>query len=370
MNRRSFIAGASAVTATCALKQASGLQQSLNGKPFLLKDLMSKCGGMIGTQAGRGVLNQTSAVSDYLRKNVSILTPGNDMKWSALRPSLDTFNFTDADWVVAFCQLNKIAVHGHNLCWNSENPGWVNSSVNKSNAEQLLKNHISTVAGRYRGKIDSWDVVNEPIATWYGRPDGLRNGPWLAALGPEYIDIAFHVAAENDPHAIRVLNLNHVEQAEKGVEINRQKTLELLQGMLSRNVPVQAVGLESHLSVASGTADDVVSLSRFIGQIRRMGLEIMITEIDINDSDAPMDFALRDAAVAQRYSDYLNLVLPLASPKRLIFWSLGDRGNWYDNIAALRRPDQSLHRPGLLDSAMNPKLAMTAVANSLRNNCH
>jgi endo-1,4-beta-xylanase len=95
--------------------------------------------------------------------------------------------------------------------------------------------------------------------------------------------------------------------------------------------------------------------------------------MDVLDNSVPADFGLRDAAVAKVYSDYLTLVMASASPKRLIFWSLSDRGNWYDNLAKtspkIRRPDNLLHRPGLLDSDMRPKQALKAVESSLRTSC-
>ena len=122
MDRRSFLAAAAATMATRPLLHAAAANPSSLSAHPLLKDLMAKCGGLIGTQMERHMLDQNSPLSAYIRQNVSILTPGNDMKWSVIRPSEDAFNFDNADWVVAFCQRNGIAVHGHNLCWESENP--------------------------------------------------------------------------------------------------------------------------------------------------------------------------------------------------------------------------------------------------------
>jgi endo-1,4-beta-xylanase len=367
IDRRSLLTGLSAMGGLMAMRTGMGRAQGLGYSSPRLKDLMARCGGLIGTQAGRAVLQQDTPLTKFIQANLSILTPGNDLKWASLRPTPDTYHFEDADWVVNYCEVRGIAVHGHNLCWNTDNPWWVQSTVNSSSGERILRDHIRTIAGRYRGKIDSWDVVNEPVAVWHNRPDGLRQGPWLSAMGPAYIDIAFHAAAEADPKATRVLNLNHVEQTEKDVEKSREKTLELISGMLSRKVPVQAVGIESHLDTSQPL--DPQPLSRFLTAIQRMGLPIMVTEIDVLDSSGPSDFGARDAMVAQYYTDYLNLVLPLISPKRLIFWSLSDYGNWYDHVPNLRRNDQQLHRPGLLDAQMNPKSALTAVTKSLQTYC-
>jgi endo-1,4-beta-xylanase len=369
MNRRSLLAGLSAAGAMAGIRKAAALiLENTGGGAPLLKDLAGRCRSLIGTQAGRAVLQQNTPLTSFIMSNMSILTPGNDMKWAALRPTPTTYHFDDADWLVSHCRSHGIAVHGHNLCWSSDNPWWLQPTLNSSNGEKILRSHIITVAGRYKGKIDSWDVVNEPIAVWHNRPDGLRQGPWLSALGPAYIDIAFHAAADADPKSTRMLNLNHVEQTEKNIEVSREKTLELISGMLSRKVPIQAVGLESHLDTSRPL--DLQALSRFVTEIQRMGLPIMITEMDVLDSTGPADFGVRDAMVAKYYADYLNVMLPLASPKRLIFWSLSDYGNWYDRLPNLRRDDHQLHRPGLLDAQMHPKHAQNAVIQSLQAHCH
>ena len=370
MDRRRFIAGVTAMSALSGIRRASCLPGRVSADDSArLKDVMMRCrGGLIGAQASRFVLEKHSALTAFIHDNLSILTPGNDMKWSFLRPTQDTFHFDDADWFVTYCRANGIAVHGHNLCWNSDNPKWLESSLTQKNAERILREHIEVVAYRYQGKVDSWDVVNEPTAPWSNRSDGLREGPWLASMGPDYIEIAFRATAEADPKAIRVLNVNHVEQLDIGVELARRKVLELLDRLLSWGVPVQAVGLESHLDTSKRI--DAIGLEHFIQQIKHMGLEVMITELDILDNSVSGDFRVRDAAVAKVYSEYLEIIMEVASPKRLIFWSLSDLGNWYDNLAKLspniRRSDNLLHRPGLLDTDMNPKVTLDAVYNSLR----
>jgi endo-1,4-beta-xylanase len=366
MNRRELLRSLAASAMMKTGKMKAMPSHDAPSEPSL-KAIFKQCGGLIGTQAGRSVLQQQRPMTDLIVANSSIITPGNDMKWSALRPTTDSFRFTDTDWDVAFCRSRGIAVHGHNLCWNEDNPAWLRTTVNKTNGEKLLSDHIKTVVGRYRGRIDSWDVVNEPIAVWHNRPGGLRTGPWLDSLGAAYIDIAFHAAAEADPDATRVMNLNHVEQEEKDIQVSREMTLKLLSGMMTRKVPLQAVGLESHLDISRPL--DLQAFSGFVQEIIRMGLPVMITEMDIFDSSGPPDITSRDAVVARYYSEYLDCLLPLASPKRLIFWSLTDYGNWYDNIPNLRRLDQQPHRPGLFDVQLQPKSAFQAVVKSLQIHC-
>ncbi len=365
MNRRFFLSNLAAYATLCSMQPAgTAFRREETSIPPPLKSLAARTDMLVGTQAGRAVLQQGSLLSSLIQNNVSIITPGNDMKWTALRPTEDTFHFADADWVVDFCTARGIAVHGHNLCWNTENPAWLDQVSNKGRAEAILRKHIETVCRRYAGKIESWDVVNEPVATWYNRSDGLREGPWLAMLGPAYIDIAFHAAAEADPKAIRVLNLNHVEQPEKSINVSRKKALELIAGMLSRRVPIDAVALESHLDICRPL--DLPALHQFVLEIKRMGLQVMITELDVLDSDPSSSIANRDTQVANYYAEYLKELLAVASPKRIIFWSLSDYGNWYDNVPVFRRGDGQKHRPGLFDAHMKPKSAFWSVAEVLQ----
>ncbi len=273
--------------------------------------------------------------------------------------------------MVNFCQSNGMLVHGHNLCWNSPtaNPPWFKSVLNKSNASHYLTQHITTVMRHYAGRIDSWDVVNEPVVFWSKRNDGLYPGIWLDLLGPAYIDIAFHAAEAADPKAVRVLNVYNVEQGTPQHETTRRETIELLKQLLARGVPVQAVGMESHLDASLPPGGS--GLSTFIEQIREMGLEILITELDVNDTGVQGDFQTRDEAVAKVYRDYLIAATHASGTKRVIFWTPSDKWDWLNSIHDPRkqRADGTAHRPGLLDDAMLPKPAFFAVQSALREIC-
>jgi endo-1,4-beta-xylanase len=258
-------------------------------------------------------------------------------------------------------------MHGHNLCWNANNPTWLAKTLTKSNASRILTEHIVTVMRRYAGKITSWDVVNEPIATWMDRPHGLYAGPWLNALGSNYIDIAFHAAAEADPRALRVLNIAHVEQGGSGSDAARTATLRLVEGLLKRGVPVQAIGFESHLA-GDYSSDATPSRSSFVRELRHFGLKILLTEVDVDDTRLPPDMEKRDAIVGECYGDYLQSMLAEAQPERVIFFSPSDRRNWYDAMQGppFERNHGDPHRPGLFDDKLLPKTAYTSVATALK----
>jgi len=362
MLRRSLGLGAcltlSNLTAGSSPKPAQG--------PGSLKMLADKAGLKLGVQAQKRDLQNPEFVQ-WVTENFSLLTPGNELKWPRLHPTPDSYTFDEADWMIEFCQSHGLLVHGHNLCWNSPsgNPAWLSSTLTHENAARTLVDYITTVVKRYKGRIESWDVVNEPVVAWSKRPDGLYPGIWLSLLGSNYLDIAFHAAQAADPSALRVLNCYYIEQDTPDAIRTRDFTVVLLQGMLKRNVPVQAVGIESHLSatIPSGGA----SFAKFLRQLSDMGLQVLFTELDVDDSEVIGDIAVRDKVVGQVYFDYLVESVPAARAKRVIFWSPSDRGNWLNSMpqAKFHRSDGQPHRPGLLDDSYKKKPAFDSVQAAL-----
>ena len=329
-----------------------------------LKDLAPR-NVHVGVVADKWQL-QDSLWQPFILQNFNLLTLGK-LKWEFIRPSATTFDFSETDWMVAFCAATHLAMHGHNLCWNASNPTWLTSTITKANAETLLSSHIAKVVSRYAGQIGSWDVVNEPVATWRGRPDGLYPGPWLDTLGPRYLDVAFHATAEADPFALRVLNIAHVEQPGRGSEDARRLTLALVEALLKRGVPLQAVGLESHLAGNYSVATDPSRVS-FLRELKQFGLQILLTELDVDDTKLPADNDLRDELVAACYGRYLEGICPEAEPTRVTFFCPSDRANWYDaaKTPAYQRIDGLPHRPGLLTSDLAPKPSYAAVARAFQ----
>jgi endo-1,4-beta-xylanase len=370
MKRREFLLG-SLRWGSFAAMPATLSDLAVAVTPSSLKVLGSPCGLKIGVQSVRGQL-ESAAFAQEVIANFDMLTPGNELKWARLRPSADSYNFVDADWMVAFAQENGMLLHGHNLCWNAEgtNPPWFGSVLTKENARLYLTQHVTTVMGRYRGRVDSWDVVNEPIVPWSKRDDGLYPGVWLNLLGPEYIDVAFHAAAAADPTALRVLNIYYVEQGVPDHEKGRRDNLLLLQQCVRRGVPIQAVGLESHLNASQPPGGS--SVNRFLEQVRALGLRVLITELDVDDTQVAGSLQIRDGIVAKCYSDYLTEVVPAGQIKQLIFWTASDKGNWLNSMRAARfqRFDGTPHRPALLDDHLMQKPAYIAVGEAIRGLCN
>jgi endo-1,4-beta-xylanase len=367
MNRRSFLNAAAAALGLAGFDSLA-VAGAIDAELPTLKVLATACGIRIGIAGSKhGLTAAPSAFLPFLKANFNLFSPEAEMKWAAIRPAPNEYDFAGADWILDFAKQNGFAVRGHNLCWNTGNPPWVEQVVNKSNAEKILVDHISTIARRYAGKLDSWDVVNEPIALWFNKPGGYYAGPWLNALGPQYIDVAFHATAAADPETLRVINVHHIEQGSD--EEARRACLKMLENLLKRNAPVQALGIESHLDC--NLTIEQSQLDKFITTVRGMGLEILITELDINDSKVGADNQKRDQVVADYYRRYLDIVLPVANLKRLVFWAPFDH-SWMDymcNVPRWQRTDGNCnHRPGLVDASMRIKPSYHAVADALSSN--
>jgi endo-1,4-beta-xylanase len=308
-------------------------------------------GGQIGIAANKASL-QDPLFAQTVVRNFNLLT-ASGMKWDRIHPGADNYDFEEADWNIHFAEQNGMQVHGHNLCWNNPlaYPAWFKSALNHSNAEQILTEHISTVVKHYAGRIASWDVVNEPVVPWSKRADKLYPGIWLDLLGTRYIDIAFRAAAAADPKALLVLNIYRVEQGTDDDGKNRQDTLQLLKQLLARRVPVQAVGIESHLDASEPLARE--SVRKFVRDIRELHLQVLITELDVKENRDAGDSMAWDRGVAQYYGDYLSDVLYAAHPQCVIFWSLKDR---WENGKRVQ---------GLMQNNLSPRMSYAAAVQAL-----
>ena len=284
------------------------------------------------------------------------------MKWGIIHPEQDRFDFSRGDALVSFALGHGQKVRGHNLCWHEQMPSWFGQIATKDNAADLLRHHISEVAGHFAGHIHSWDVVNEAVNVSDGRADGLRNSRWLQLLGPDYIGIAYRAAAKADPKALLTYNDYDIEQDGPKFDAKRKAVLALLGSMREQKIPIQAVGLQSHLR-ASATPSNWEALHQFIKAVEKLDLQVFVTELDVNDSDVKGDVAEHDAAVAKLYRDYLTNVLQHSSVKAVLTWGLTDRDSWLN--APNRRHGEQPLRPLPFDSELKPKQAFYAMVDTI-----
>jgi endo-1,4-beta-xylanase len=330
---------------------------SSEGTP--LRDRAASRGLLYGAATQRSILKGDSSFAAAFAQQCGVLVPENELQWSVIRPTPDTFDFSRPDWLYNFTQQHQMKFRGTSIAWNQALPAWFNSYVNSINAKQLLLTHIATVVGHYSGKMHSWDVVNEVIQPNDKRADGLCLKPWLEMIGPDYIDMAFHASAEADPHAILVWNENHLEFNDAWSQAKRDFLVRLLKDKLKRGVPIHAVGLQSHLS---GTTTDFngAAFTLFLRTIADLGVKIMITEMDVTDADLPADVSLRDQGVAKIYYGYLSTVLNEKAVVAVLTWGLSDHFTFISHYKP--RKDGAPVRPLPLDYDMNPTPAWNAIA--------
>ena len=216
MLKQGLLAGAGAVLAASPAAQAFDLPSpaklrdaddgiETSGRGSLRAHAVAR-GLLIGCAVNMGLLERQPSYGRVIAEQFNMVVGENCMKWAALRPTSTTFDFKQADALVAFAEEHQLKVRGHNLCWHENLPEWFASTVTKENAQKTLTEHISTVVSRYKGRIHSWDVVNEAIWIKDGRPDGMRVSPWFELIGPEYVETAFRAAREADPTAILTYN--------------------------------------------------------------------------------------------------------------------------------------------------------------------
>jgi len=316
-------------------------------------------GLLYGCAVNMNALGADAAYAALIREQCRIVVAENAMKWGALRPSADGFNFDQADALVAFAESNRMKIRGHNLVWHQSNPKWLEATATKENARDLLVTHIETVAGRYAGRMHSWDVVNEAIHVEEGRPDGLRNSLWLRLIGEEYIELAFKTAREADPQALLTYNEYGIEEETRAGEQKRAAVIEMLRRMAARRVPVDAVGVQSHIAAGTTGVAYGAGLMRFIAAARELGLQVFITEMDVNDRALAADEPGRDAAVAAAYKQYLELALGDPAVRAVLTWGITDRYTWLDHEDG--RVDGKPERPLLFDTEGKAKAAVFAV---------
>ncbi|WP_242146382.1 endo-1,4-beta-xylanase [Sphingomonas sp. BAUL-RG-20F-R05-02] len=308
------------------------------------------------------------AYANLVASQCGLVVAENEMKWQALRPTPTTFAFERFDTILRWAERQHLAVRGHNLLWHQPKwlPAWLNTydfgATPHREAERLLTTHINTVLRRYGQRIGSYDVVNEAV-----RPaDGVLYDTSLSrALGgaEPTLDLAFHTARVAAPHAQLVYN--DYMSWEPGNAAHRAGVLRLLEGFRRRNVPIDALGIQSHL-VTQGpdVAASVTRLQRdwrqFLNAVTQMGYALLITELDVRDNGLPADIAVRDRAVAEYTRGYLDVTLSYPAVRDVLSWGLCDRYSWIEGFEP--RKDGARRRPSLYDTQFRPKPMREAVA--------
>ena len=322
--------------------------------------------------SGGGGSIQNPDYTAVVKAECGIVVPENELKWQAVRPGPEAFDFARMDDIVRWAQANGIAVRGHTLLWHRPQwfPNWLNNydygANPRAEAERLLTTHIRTVTERYRGVITSYDVVNEAIdhAT-----NGLMETSLSRAMGSAeaVLDLAFHTARAQLPTAELVYN--DYMSWEPAHAAHCADVLRLLEGFRRRNVPVDTLGIQSHIEMFSIDPATGVGPYRerewraFLDEAVAMGYKLLISEFDVKDKALPSDIATRDAKVADYARRYFDVMLDYAQLGDILAWGMVDRFSWLQGFAP--RNDGLEVRCCPYDSAYRPKPLREAIAASL-----
>ena len=272
---------------------------------------------------------EDDAYRDAFLRTFNSITPENAMKWSVVHPQPDRWEFGEADALVKMAQRTGRRVRGHPLVWDQQLPGW----AGKGDVEANLRDHIRRLATHFRGRMDQWDAVNEPL-----EDDGtMTPNPFQEAMGERWIDVAFETAREADPKAKLFLNEIGAEQGPK-----LEALLALAKRLKQRGVPIDGIGLQGHTD--SEDYPHRPTFDKALKAIDKLGLKAEITELDVEGAE-PKAFAAAASACA-------------AAPNctGVTVWGVTDRWSW---IGADKQPLP-------FDSDGKPKPALEALTRALR----
>ncbi|WP_316833099.1 endo-1,4-beta-xylanase [Pedobacter aquatilis] len=340
---------------SCAKEKSTGITplkvDAATDETTLQKNMPFKMGAAVNVS----LMKNNTDYRNLVIKEFNSITAENAMKFAALHPAKDTYTWSDADYLVDLAKANGMRIHGHTLNWYKSLPDWVNNfQGTTAEWENLLKNHIQTVVGHFKGKVSSWDVVNEAI-----NDDGtIRNSIWVQKLGVDYIGRAFRYAHEADPDALLFYN----DYGHEYGPTKRTAILNLVNDLKSEGIPVDGIGLQMHTRVTQADAN----LATAISTAAATGLKIHISEIDIalNPDNNP-SLTYTPALAEQQAAKYKAIVkaynaLPKAQQYGITQWNVTDADSWIPSN--YNRPDWPLP----FDNQYKRKAAYQAILDGVK----
>jgi endo-1,4-beta-xylanase len=290
-----------------------------------LRDLAAQRLIHIGAAVDPQYFGET-AYAATLSREFNQVEPENAMKFGPIQPGPTTYFFNDADAIVSFAQAHNMAVRGHNLVWDQQNPTWLTSgNYTPTQLSAILLGHINTVVGRYAGELYAWDVVNEAFNDGDGtlRSTIWSDSPGIGLPGTAYIEQAFNWAHAADPQA----RLFYNDYSAEGINAKSDAIYKMAQDFTARGVPIHGVGLEMHFTTGNSSLSGIESnIQRLIA----LGLEVQITELDVRlPVDSSGNATVADLATqAQIYHDVVALCLKYPKCTAIQTWGFTDKHSW------------------------------------------
>jgi endo-1,4-beta-xylanase len=320
-----------------------------------LRDLAAPSGLLIGAAADAPYFSDPNYVQ-ALGGQYNLIVPENDLKFAETEPNQGQYSFCAADQLLAFAQANGMKMRGHNLVWSQNNPPWLlNGNFTAAQAAGIMQDHIGTVVGHYKGKLVDWDVVNEAVSN--SPPYGLdQTSFWYQQLGSGYLDMAFQLAHAADPNA----KLFYNDYGGEGLSGKSNAIYTMVQGMISRGVPINGVGLEMHVNPSDVPSESDISAN--MARLGKLGLEVHVSEMDValqvNNSGTATAADL--AAQATTYQNVFAACQANSNCTAFLTWGVTDLHSWIPSF------ELGFGAALLLDQQYNPKPAYNAISAELQ----
>lgn len=308
-------------------------------------------------------------VSSLIKKEFNSITAENMLKSMHIHPAKDTFNFEMSDKFVALGEKNKMFIHGHTLIWHSQLAPFMTQIKDSTEMVSFMQNHINTIVTRYKGKINSWDVVNEAL-----NDDGtLRKSVFLDALGEDFLALAFKLTADADPEAELYYNDYSMTNPAK-----REGAIRMIKKLQESGVKVDGIGMQGHWNLETPSIEEI---EKSILDYSSLGVKVAITELDITVIPSPWNLQGADVnqnfegskfmnpypeslpdsiqnKLAERYADIFKLFLKHEDKiSRVTFWGVNDGQSWKNDWPIKGRTNYPL----LFDREFKPKKAYYSI---------
>lgn len=319
------------------------------------KEAAEAAGILVGAAVNPAWLRDEALYLDVATEQFSSFTPENVMKMAATQPERGEFDFSEGDSLVEFAEGVGAVVHGHALVWHLALPSWIEEfEGNETEWRSLLETHVKTVAGHFRGKVASWDVVNEAFTD-----TGYRDTIWFRHLGPGYVADAFRWAREADPDA----DLYYNDFGLSGDPGKLNHVLDELEAMVDEGVPIDGLGVQAHVelnSPSNATLDACVGILK--ERLGQLGLKLRVSELDVSLNRDGRYCNFTDDLAAQQEHRFRSLAAKFLSVPQLTgvtFWGFSDAHTWIPHY--FHDPDWPLP----FDASYRPKPAARGFLDAL-----
>ncbi len=345
-----------------------------NPAPESLAALGRKKGLWFGTAlSGRGL--RDPAYLELIANECAILVHENELKMTVIQRNAGEFNVEPAQKILAFADEHHLLARGHTLLWHHPRwlPKWMEThdfgTTPATTAASLLETHIRRVTTHFGKRLCSWDVVNEAVHNVTGE---MRETVLSKNIGSpdQVVELAFRIAREQLPDTELVYNDYMGWELDSAP--HRTGVLKLLERLRRNGVPVDSLGIQSHIGCGNQDANvsrvfdarDERSWRQFLTEVTGMGYRLAITEFDVHDATLPEDITKRDAAVASLGRAFLDITLDFREVSSVLCWGLADNYTWLQG----RNPRQEgvLKRPTPFDSNYRAKPLREAIAAAFR----